>query len=460
MIQEQEKLTPVIVFGKSEPCAGRPVREVPDKIITLYCCFALTIEHVFDIIGLMKGTTQQIREVFAAIDRFGQRPKSGRDPDELGVELIELRRAVDRLELEFAETAATFARTEEYDRQGSTTPIDWIRHHCQMAGAAAADRVRVGEHLDKLPRSAEAVREGSIGFAHLSVIARTAAALTGLTGRPFDESELLEQARQNSVGRLWHRCQHLRHAADPHGVAQEHKDAVEARRLQLTACEDGTVLVGGQLDSVGGATLRTALEPLARPGGVGDDRDRARRLADALVELATHTLDAGWVPQHAGQRPHLQVTASLETLAGWTAALAGEMEYSEPVATKTVQRLACDATLNRILLGPESAVIDVGRARRVVSATTRRALNARDRTCRWPGCDRPASWSAAHHVVHWACGGATDLSNLILLCHRHHWMIHEGGWQLVRANDGRLVTIPSTSSFVTRARAPDGVAVA
>ncbi len=406
------------------------------------------------------GATQQIREVFAAIDRFGQRPKAGRDPEALAVELIELRRAVDRLELEFSETAATFAATEEYDRQGSTTPIDWIRHHCQMAGAAAADRVRVGEHLDQLPGSAAAVRQGSIGFAHLSVIARTAAALTGPTRGPFEEGELLEQARQHSVGRVWHLCQHLRHAADPHGVAQEQQYAVEARRLELTACEDGTVLVGGQFDSVGGATLRTALEPLARPGGVGDDRDRARRLADALVELATHALDAGWAPQQAGQRPHLQVTASLETLAGWTASPAGEMEFAPPVSTKTVQRLACDATLNRILLGPDSAVIDVGRARRVVSATTRRALNARDQTCRWPGCERPASWSAAHHVVHWACGGATDLSNLILLCHRHHWMVHEGGWQLVRAPDNRLVTIPASSGGTPRARAPDGVAVA
>ncbi len=403
----------------------------------------------------------RVTALFAALDRFCQRPKSGRSPDELAVELIELRRACDRLEIEFSETAATFARTDAYDRWGSTTPIDWIRHNCQMAGATAADRVRVGEQLASLPRSAEAVIRGTIGFAHLSLIARTAGALSDSpTGQQFDEGELLEQARQNSVGRLWHICQHIRHAADPDGVAAEQKDAVEARRFQLSPCEDGTVFVGGRLDSAGGAALRTALEPLARPGGVGDDRRRERRLADALVELATHALDAGWVPQQASQRPHLQVTASLETLAGLLGSPAAEMEFSVPISTKTVERIACDATINRLLLGSDSAVVDVGRARRVVSPSTRRALNARDRTCRWPGCDRPASWSAAHHVVHWAHGGATNLSNLIVLCHRHHWMVHEAGWQLVRADDGRLLTIPSTPGYLRWARAPNSLAAA
>jgi len=94
------------------------------------------------------------------------------------------------------------------------------------------------------------------------------------------------------------------------------------------------------------------------------------------------------------------------------------------------------------VLAPESVVIDVGRARRVVAGAARRALNARDGHCKWPRCERPASWSNAHHIVHWTDGGETDLANMILLCHRHHWMAHEGGWQLVRTDEGEVLTVP------------------
>ncbi len=176
-------------------------------------------------------------------------------------------------------------------------------------------------------------------------------------------------------------------------------------------------------------------------------------MADALVELATHALDTGQVPQRASQRPHLQVTATLETLRGLAGAPAADMEFSSPIGFRTVQRLACDSTISRILLSPGSAVVDVGRARRVVSASTRRALNVRDGHCRWPGCERPASWSASHHMVHWICGGKTDLANLILLCHRHHWKVHEAEWQLVNV-DGRLVAIPPPEPLLTPSTRP------
>jgi hypothetical protein len=127
------------------------------------------------------------------------------------------------------------------------------------------------------------------------------------------------------------------------------------------------------------------------------------------------------------------------------------MEYSLPVSAETVQRLACDGTITRVVLSPESVVIDVGRARRVVAGPTRRALAARDGHCRWPHCDRPASWSDAHHVIHWSKGGETDLSNMVLLCHRHHWMAHEGGWQLVQTADGEVLTVPPKPPGLARA---------
>jgi hypothetical protein len=364
-------------------------------------------------------------------------PDSG---EELSEKLIQLRHAIDFAELFFAQTAADFAATEEYEEQGSVSAIDWIRINCHMTSTAAADRVRVGEHLDQLPGAVLAMAEGEIGFAHLSVLARTADALPNA----FDESALLEKARQSSPGKFHHQCRHYRHAADPQGFADEQAELHENRHLSLSTWEDGSLLLNGVLDPVGGAALRTALEPLARKSGAHDDRNREQRQADALVELAVG----------GRQRTQLQVTSSVETLLGLLEAPAAEMEFTLPISAKSVERLACECSITRVLL-QDSVVIDVGRSKRVVSGPARRALNARDGHCRWPGCERPATLSVAHHVVHWIHGGGSELDNLILLCNRHHQMVHEGNWQLVRSEDGQILTIPPTVTFGPPARGPD-----
>ncbi len=413
--------------------------------------------------GLMDSTLMgpETASLAAAIDRFCERRKAGRSPSDLTCELIHLRHQCDRLELEFSQTSAEFAATDEYDRQGSISPIHWIRLNCHMGSGAAADRVAVGEQLQSVPESHQSMADGEIGFAHLALIARTAAAIAESgTNQPFDETPLLNKARDLSVGRFRNFCHHMRHAADPEGYAAEQAQGVEARVLSLSGGESGMVWVRGVLDAEGGAALRTALEPLAKRNGQGDDRKRDRRLADALLELATHSLDTGLVPQRAGQRAHLQVTTTLETLLQRTGSPAADLEFSLPISAASVERLACDCNMTRILLSTDSAVIDVGRSKRVVAPATRRALNIRDRCCRWPGCDRSASWSAAHHVVHWARGGATDLSNLVLLCYRHHWMVHEGRWQLVRTDEGQMLAIPPTIDLYQQLARGPGVQAA
>jgi hypothetical protein len=359
----------------------------------------------------------------------------------LAYKLIGLQHAIDSLELGFAQTAAEFARTDEYDEQGSTSPIDWIRHNCHVTSVAADARLAVGRNLERLPESVQAMHGCEIGFAHLTVMARTADAVPAR----FQESKLLKDACENSPGKFHHICRHFRHAADPQGYAAEQAEQVENRSLSLSMWDDGSYLLSGVLDGVGGAALRTALEPLARKSGEHDTRKPERRLADALVELAERGM----------QKPQIQVTSSLQTLLGLAGAPAAEMAFSLPISSKTVERFACDCGVTRILLGSESTVIDVGRSKRTVSGPARRALDARDGHCRWPGCDRPAKWSAAHHIVHWIHGGSTDLDNLVLLCHRHHWMVHEGKWQIVRSDDGRILTIPPTTQFHRLARGPD-----
>ena len=379
----------------------------------------------------------------AAIDRFCERRIDGRSAEDLAGELTHLRHQCDRLELEFSQTGNAFAATDEYDRQGFLSPIHWIRLNCHMGSGAVADRLAVGEHMEGLPESVEAMAGGEIGFTHLALIARAAAAVAdSATGKPLDETPLLKQAREFSVGRFRNFCHHMRHAADPEAYAAEQVQGVEARSLSLKTGEGGMLWLSGVLDPEGGAVLRTALEPLARRTGKGDDRKRDRRLADALVELGHHSLDSGQVPQRASQRTHLQVTTTLETLLQRAGSPAADLEFSLPISAKTVERMACDCNVTRILLGSDSAVIDVGRSRRVISPAQRRALNVRDKGCRWPGCDRPASWTSGHHLWHWTKGGGGDLRNLVLLCYRHHWMVHEGGWQLVKTDDGQMLAIP------------------
>jgi Domain of unknown function (DUF222)/HNH endonuclease len=126
----------------------------------------------------------------------------------------------------------------------------------------------------------------------------------------------------------------------------------------------------------------------------------------------------------AGERPHVTVTVDLETLSGKPGGVS-ELDHVGPIHPETARRLACDASVSRIITRGRSEPLDVGRRSPVVPASLRRAVVARDGYCRFPGCDRPHSWCDAHHVVHWADGGATRLSNLLLLCRPHHRLVHE-----------------------------------
>jgi hypothetical protein len=360
---------------------------------------------------------------------------------ELAEELRHEYHVRDLRDLYIARLAAEFATRDRYDDDGFVSPIDWIRFNCHVTSGTAANSIAVGEAMDRMQETTQAVGKGELGFAHATVMARTAEAL----GDRFDEGVLIKKARESSPGKFHYICTHYRHAADPQRYAEEQAEQVQQRRLKLSKWIDGTVLLSGQLDPEGGAVLLTAIEPLARKSGAHDDRDLEQRNADALVELA-----AG-----GGSQAQINVTSSLETLRALPGASAADMELSLPISAKTVERLACDATITRIVLGSDSMVIDVGRAKRTISGPARKALNVRDGGCTWPGCERPASWTSGHHLVHWVHGGTNEPPNLTLLCRRHHWMVHEGEWQIVRGDDGRMLTIPPTVTFGPPARGPD-----
>jgi hypothetical protein len=386
----------------------------------------------------MDNPPDELALLEAAAERFSKQPLPEDGPG-LASYLTRVQRVSDGLAVKSSQAAAAFADTDEYDNQGSVSPIHWIRVNCHLTGGAAADRVAVGQQLQNIPESHQSLLEGEIGFAHLAHTARTAAAIeeTG-TNKPFDELPLLEKARQLPVGRFIDFCHHVRHAADPQGYLAQEVAGVEA----IKTGEGGMVWLRGVLDPEGAAVFRTALEPLAQRDGKDDHRNREQRLGDAVVELARRSLDNALVPRRGSVRPHLQVTTTLETLMQHCGAPAADLQFSLPISAKAVERLACDCNVTRILLGADSAVIDVGRSKRVITPAQSKALKHRDKGCRFPGCDRPATYTSGHHLVHWIKGGATDLSNLVLLCYRHHWMVHEGNWQLVKTDDGTILAVP------------------
>ena len=202
------------------------------------------------------------------------------------------------------------------------------------------------------------------------------------------------------------------------------------------------VRVDGDLDPETGESLLTALRAVldtdARSGDRQDTRTSAQRQADALGEICRQWLDGGTRPVVAGERPHLTLSVDVEALSassGGTAVL----DHAGPVRPEVARRLACDASIMRVVMRGRSEPLDVGRRTPVVPPAVRRAVIVRDRTCRFPGCERPHTWCDAHHVEHWADGGPTALRNLVLLCRRHHRMVHVPGGFGLRIEEGTPV---------------------
>ena len=355
------------------------------------------------------------------------------EPEDLALRLMFNQHKIDLLLLEQSRLAAEFVQTDLADAEGYATPEDWIRINCHLTSNAVWDRVRVGERMAQLGETVEAVDQGEIGYSHLATMAKTAEAV----GEAFDESKLLKLARETSAGKFHHKCLHYRHSVDPNRYARDEFEKYEQRGLTMSRWEDGSLILSGVLGPAEGTAFRSVIEPLARPCGAHDERTRKQRLADALYEAVTHGGD---------HTVAMQVTASVETLLGLVGAQGADNEFSLPISSATAQRWACDCSVSRVLL-QDSVVIDVGRAERTIKGPRRRALIARDQHCQWPGCDRPASWCDGHHIVHWLFGGGGEIQNQVLLCHRHHVLVHEGEWQLVRADDGRVMVIPPTVTF-------------
>lgn len=365
-----------------------------------------------------------------------------------GDELVRMRRVVNRLEAAFTGATRLFDRSQEWSAEGAVSAAAWLRGHCRLSPPESHQRVKVGRALERMPATRVAFESGEISYSHARVLAGPVDEQNEEAFRGVEEV-LVGVARECSPSELRRVVEHWRMNLDGDRGAGAANDRYERRRLHVSRTFWGMVAVDGLLDPEGGEILLTALQGLIDAGrdAQGDPRrSMPQRRADALVEACRSVLDGRVPVTRGGERPHISVVVSLEALSSITLgsfdpiSCAGgprcDAAHLGPVSPETALRWACDAGISRVITGARGEPLEVGRQRRTVTGAQRRAIVVRDCGCRFPGCDRPPAWCVPHHLRHWADGGPTDLDNLLLLCHRHHRMVHEGQWGIELDGEG------------------------
>jgi hypothetical protein len=304
-----------------------------------------------------------------------------------------------------------------------------------------------------MPLTRRALEAGDISMSAVRLLLAARDADTEAFAR--SEAQLVEAARIHCMGDLQKVTAYWRQGVERERAAEGDDKLRERRRLHASVSFLGMVRVDGDLDPETGETLLTALGAVldaeARNRGEDDVRTPAQRRADALGEICRQWLDRSDRPAVAGERPHVSVTLTTEAMRGDPGA-SSELDHTGPVDAEMARRLACDASVRRVVLSGRSEPLDVGRKTPVIPPAMRRAVIVRDRHCRFPGCDRPQTWCDAHHAVHWADGGPTALPNLLLLCRRHHRMVHgRGGFTLALLDGCPVFRRPDGSLLEDRA---------
>jgi Domain of unknown function (DUF222)/HNH endonuclease len=362
--------------------------------------------------------------------------------------LDDLERTDRFIDAERARTVAELERRQVFTRDGHLSLASWMVARHGVAPSTAAGQVRMARTLEQMPVTAEALAGGEVSSAAVSLLVSAQEAAPGAFAR--SEDALVDAARSLPVMKLRDAVAHWREQADAERAVEDEERRFERRRLHLSATLEGMVRVDGELDPVAGQTVLTALRAVedvnvrSRVGHRSGDQDSpstepdartpAQRRADALGEICRQWLDLAERPLVSGERPHVVVTmdiASLERRAGRRL----DLEDVGRIDGETARQLACDSHVSRVITDAASQPLDMGRKTKVVPPALRRAVAVRDCGCTFPGCDRPSSWCDAHHVDHWADGGPTSLANLVLLCRRHHRLVHHQRFSVEVTNE-------------------------
>jgi hypothetical protein len=356
-------------------------------------------------------------------------------------ELIAERNRVDA-ELAGIVREAELAQAPEHD--GLRSMPSWLKGHGRLSGRAAKGVVRTGRVLEQLPAVAAGCAAGVISAEQVAVIAPVVApeALELAAAQGVDvagvDAALAEVASTQSYDVLRRAVRHYLARLDPDGPEP---DPTEARSLRIVQHDDGSISVRGDLDAVGGERFQAALESIlqaTRPKG--DPRTRAQMLADALVQLCDNQLASGDLPVLRRSKPQVVVTIGLaDLLDPATGPAAATLGFGGVLSAARARWIACDATVTRIVLGPDGQPLDLGRSQRLVPEPLRKAVVERDEACVFTGCQAPHHWCDVHHLLEWALGGETSLENSGLLCERHHTQVHHG-FRVERDTGGRWHT--------------------
>jgi hypothetical protein len=363
--------------------------------------------------------------------------------DERDEHLMLLEAARHSLDVEWTQTLAAAEAAADRDVMGFPSLVAYLKHRFGMAGGRAQRYVRNA-------RSALNHAATFSAWKHRLITGDEAELMFRAAERTADEYAEAENVLLELVGDGVEETRRVldywRSDVDLPGVRLDAEAQLDRRRFDVTRKQNGMVAGEFALPAVEGESLLTAVDALMPPPADDDTRTTTQRRADALGDLGRAFLEGSQTPVVGGERPHMVFHVDTTGLKGESGGI-HETQDGHVLDPFAVSRLACDASVSRVVFGPDSELLDYGRKTRVIPAGLRRAVIARDRHCVANGCGRSAKWCDVHHIIWWIDGGETVIDNLCLLCRYHHTQIHLG--QLSLEDLALPPTVPTTSAAST-----------
>jgi Domain of unknown function (DUF222) len=338
---------------------------------------------------------------------------------EIRVAHVELRRMIDQLEAADARVLAAVHHRTIHLGDGSPSAPAWSQAQTGQPFADANALMRAGIACESLPLVAKAWEIGQISTGSARAICRGRRAGFEDVYETM-EADLVSCATVRDFRLLDAMIRHYQGRVD----ALKGKEPSDRNHLHHSRVGNRWTL-GGNLDDLDGTTIDTALNAAIDKPTAEDARSLPKRRADAMTRICRFFLDHESLPLEGGEVPHVSVVLKWDGTRGGVKT----MEPDLGITPADISRLLCESSLSRVIIGPDSIPLDVGRATRHPSKAVRRALSVRDRGCRFPGCNRRPSWCQSHHVDPWELDGETNRDNLVLLCSFHHHLVHKPGWR-------------------------------